>query len=188
MFPALADEHPSMFPAGRFTLEAFRWARSTLSSRCFSEDVLKNFLTPGGGAAAARARTTLTPEESALLRPDCPAVLCPLLDLTNHDPNTVVQVGVCDEHYLGVAVAAPTLSGGEILNNYGNCKNNLQLLLGHGFCVRGNPVDCLPLRLGVPATDSQERHQLIHKIGLKVDEVHDLSMTTPLPPRLLAVG
>mmetsp|Transcript_79225 Transcript_79225/g.222269 ORF Transcript_79225/g.222269 Transcript_79225/m.222269 type:complete len:525 (-) Transcript_79225:114-1688(-) len=187
LFPALSRELPEVFPAERFTFEAFRWARSALASRSFSPAAL-------GEPPPACAR--LSEQESSRLRNDCPAFQCPLLDFTNHDPGTVVSVGLkplpagtdgASERHLMLSVKGGVSAGSEILNNYGDCRSNFQLLLGYGFCVPGNAADAVPVRLGAPPNLPALRRGALRRAGLALDEGHALTRAEPLPPRMLAV-
>lgn len=195
LFPALSQELPSWFPAERYTFEAFRWARSSLSSRSFSDTVLENVLCDGSPAGAhdgtRAACTQLSPGEHARLVLDCPAILCPLLDLTNHDPGAAVRVGLiprAQRTHVGISVQACVAAGCEVLNNYGNGHTNLQFLLGHGFCIPHNLEDTFPLRLGASRAvkGSAVKQRALQKCGVQLDELHQLSRQQPLPPRLLA--
>ena len=83
LFPALSQELPNVFPAQRYTFQAFLWARSSLSSRCFSNQQLATWLQSDSDELPALHET-----EGRGLVNDCPAALCPLLDMTNHNPET----------------------------------------------------------------------------------------------------
>lgn len=194
LFPALSQEQPSLFPSERFTFEAFRWARSSLSSRSFAEEGLEKLLAGGSSEGVRPADSRLTEAERARIAQDCPAVVCPLLDFTNHDPGTRVRVGLLAAEgqrppRLALAVEGGVAAGAEVLNNYGNSRTNLQFLLGYGFCVAQNPADTVPLRLGAsPALRaSAVKQRALQRTGLKLEELHELSRREPLPPRLLAL-
>lgn len=178
LFPALSEELPETFPRERYGFDAFLWARSSLSSRSFAEVAL-----------GSRVDKPLTSEERSRLRQDCPAFMCPLLDFTNHDASLEVRVGLAPRgEGLEVALSAGRdfSASGEVLNNYGGCRTNLQLLLGYGFCVEGNPADSLPLRLGAPPLSSRLRAAL-RESGLSFEEVHEATRAEPLPRRMLAL-
>lgn len=198
LFPALSDELPGVFPSARFTIDAFRWARSALSSRSFSLAALETLLPVAGGNVSAVAvpdSFKLTPQEESRLRPDCPAMLCPLLDFTNHCADTTVHVGLAEAGggrppmHLGLRVVGGVPAGAEVPNNYGACRSNLQLLLGYGFALPGNAADTLPLKLGAsPAVSaSTVKQQALERAGLQPEQVHELSLSKPLPAALLAL-
>ena len=180
LFPELSNERPKDFPSELYSFSAFRWARSSLASRCFLEKEL-TFLDPN----------SLSPSEREQLISDCPGILCPLLDTANHCGTVELQLRRCELKtvHLGVSQSSAVDEGEEYFINYGNHRTNLQLLLGHGFCIAQNPKDTVPLKLGaLPALDaSKAKQDALRLASLKVDEVHDLSMTDLLPARLLAL-
>eukprot|EP00438_Fugacium_kawagutii_P028669 Skav214047 [mRNA] locus=scaffold2017:330466:335429:+ [translate_table: standard] len=146
LFPALSQELPEMFPGEHYTFSAFIWARSSLASRCFAETHLNDFLQPCGDIVPEEATKSLrlSSEDAERLTLDCPGILCPLLDTGNHDPSVTIDVGLCraaDGFHLGLARKTAVAAGKEYFINYGNHRSNLQLLLGHGFCVPENPQD-----------------------------------------------
>eukprot|EP00927_Polykrikos_kofoidii_P080108 TRINITY_DN76992_c0_g1_i1.p1 TRINITY_DN76992_c0_g1~~TRINITY_DN76992_c0_g1_i1.p1 ORF type:complete len:505 (+),score=72.50 TRINITY_DN76992_c0_g1_i1:108-1622(+) len=198
-FPALTLENPELFPAKRFTLDAFRWARSALSSRCLSDTAFKASLSgpsiSSGGESNGDeiGHVQLTAVESARLVHDCEAFLCPVLDMTNHNHSTFVKMGlfVSDgSKHVGLHVEGGVAQGAEVFNNYGKCRTNLQFLLGYGFCMPENSADTVPLQLGVGmasgAPEGSVKRQALELSGLRLEEVHDLSRSQPLPPRILA--
>ncbi|CAK8988901.1 Actin-histidine N-methyltransferase (Endothelial differentiation inhibitory protein D10) (Protein-L-histidine N-tele-methyltransferase) (SET domain-containing protein 3) [Durusdinium trenchii] len=211
LFPALSQEQPEIFPKERFTWKAFCWARSSLSSRCFALEHLEKFMSQSEQKehqASAELNSQLEPNEARIvecvqpnlylspheqerLALDFPGVLCPLLDTANHDPSVLVDVGLCNskgELHLGVSQRSAVDAGQEYFINYGNHRSNLQLLLGHGFCVPENPQDTLPLKLGQqPTVHESKIRQEAHKMaGLDLDQVFELSVKTPMPEPLLA--
>lgn len=191
IFPALSQELPEMFPEERYSFASFTWARSALASRCFAETHLEKFL--GGGEVVPEETMNyvrLTANEAARLSHDCNAVLCPLLDTGNHDPNVTIHVGLrSDKNGFQLALARDSgvNKGQEYFINYGNHRSNLQLLLGHGFCLPDNPQDTLPLKLGKTAGESPEQELARKLSGLVEGEVVDLSRADLLPERLLAL-
>ena len=88
LFPALSQELPAFFPVERYTFQAFLWARSSLSSRCFSMQQLRSWLEPDGQEPRTPPNVDPAAHEAERLADDCPAALCPLLDMTNHNPET----------------------------------------------------------------------------------------------------
>ena len=65
----------------------------------------------------------LTANEAARLSHDCSAVLCPLLDTGNHDPNVTIHVGLrSDKNGFQLALARDSgvNKGQEYFINYGN--------------------------------------------------------------------
>lgn len=180
LFPELSNELPQDFPPELYSFSAFRWARSSLASRCFLETELTflDHLDPNSFS------------EEQLIS-DCPGVLCPLLDTANHCGTVELQLRRCELKtvHLGVSQSSAVDEGQEYFINYGNHRTNLQLLLGHGFCIAQNPKDTVPLKLGaLPALEaSKAKQDALRLASLKVDEVHELSMTDLLPARLLAL-
>lgn len=153
----LRQELPEEFPAKQYTFDAFTWARSSLASRCFAESHLENFLSGqmSQEIASAVKMLRLSPEEAERLSLDCSGMLCPLLDTGNHDPAVDLDVGLCMSRkgiHLGLARKSVVAAGQEYFINYGNHRSNLQLLLGHGFCLRDNPNDTMPMKLGTLVT------------------------------------
>lgn len=198
LFPALSEENPELFPAEQYTWDAFRWARSALASRCFEETALDTLIAGGhmtSEIANLIAKEKLGTQEESRLMHDCPAIVCPLLDMINHDPGATMHVGVvqCEDQTVckvGLMITEPVvLAGAEVLGNYGNCRSNGQFLLGHGFCVHRNGSDTLPLRLGAsPALSANPiRQHALRLSGLCIDEVHGISSEGTLPRRLIAL-
>eukprot|EP00439_Symbiodinium_sp_Y106_P057382 s3182_g8.t1 len=186
LFPALSQELPNVFPAQRYTFQAFLWARSSLSSRCFSNQQLATWLQSDSDELPALHET-----EGRGLVNDCPAALCPLLDMTNHNPDVEVHVGLvrfAGGIHLGISATSPVAAGCEFFNNYGSCRTNLQLLLAHGFAVPRNRSDTLPVKI---RSDDSTRPELQRKAlelaGLNAAEVHELSVSDLLPTKLLAL-
>ncbi|CAE7662393.1 set10, partial [Symbiodinium pilosum] len=191
IFPALSLKLPSAFPAERYTFRAFLWARSSLSSRCFSMQQLRAWLDASSGGGESLPNVDPAPGDAERLADDCPAVLCPLLDMTNHDPETRVHVGLVhrgDAIHLGISCATPVAAGAEFFNNYGSSRTNLQLLLAHGFCVPNNKADTLPIKI---LSDDSKRpalqRQALELCGLQPGEVHELTASDLLPARMLAL-
>ncbi|CAE7353072.1 SETD3 [Symbiodinium sp. KB8] len=188
LFPALSQQLPSVFPAERYTFQAFLWARSSLSSRCFSNKQLSTWLHSDGHELPELP--ALETEEKSLVN-DCPAALCPLLDITNHNPDVEVHVGLVRSAgtiHLGISATSAVATGCEFFNNYGSCRTNLQLLLAHGFAVPKNSADTLPVKI---RSDDSTRPELQRKAlelaGLNTAEVHELSLSDLLPVKLLAL-
>eukprot|EP00435_Cladocopium_sp_Y103_P037154 s2498_g9.t2 len=173
IFPALSQELPEIFPEERYTFASFIWARSALASRCFAETHLKQFL---GDHMEVEAMNylRLTADEEARLTLDCPGVLCPLLDTGNHDPKVTIDLGLRNSEKNGLQLA--------LARDSGNHRSNLQLLLGHGFCLPENPQDTVPLKLGKAAAESQEQEMARKLAGLVENEDRSLRVLLESAP------
>lgn len=197
-FPIISQIHPSIFPPNLFTFQNFLWARSCLTSRCFHEDSLRQqcaSLLKATVKDSTLLKTTVkdstilktTVKDSNILQ-DCPAVLFPVLDLTNHDTTAVVRVGmVTSTTNVGISCVSRNIKvDEEIPNNYGS-RSNYILLLSFGFCMLDNSADNVPMRMGVrPGSLSNYKKKILDICNLDVTELHYISLDNLMPTRLLA--
>ncbi|CAI7604500.1 unnamed protein product [Penicillium bialowiezense] len=140
---------------GAFTWELYMWAATIITSRAFSPKVL---------SGAVEADDLWEDRTSALL---------PLIDLPNHRPMAKVEWRAGEED-IGLIVLEDLAPGHEISNNYGP-RNNEQLLVNYGFCLKNNPTDYRIVHLGVkpdsPLGQAKARQlELFPELAKNVDD------------------
>ncbi|KAJ2812436.1 hypothetical protein H4S07_001402 [Coemansia furcata] len=161
---ALALVPESVIPRDVLTFENYLWAMTVLSSRSFSKDLMESSL------------CDLTADSD---------VLMPLLDMTNHYPQTIVTWTICDDG-IGFSNAGVIEPGQHIVNDYGE-KSNEELMLGYGFCVPQNPISCFHIKLNYsqdPLVEAKER--LLAAAGLEKPHDHYIR-ASGLPRDLMPV-
>jgi len=121
LFPALCEACPDQFPQELCTETAWIRAHSLYTSRAF-------------------------PYRPEAQSPD--GVLLPLLDRLNHDSVkcNVEWCGVGLEEARGARTTQAVAAGEELFYSYG-CKGNVELVLGYGFAVWGNPHEVARVRI-----------------------------------------
>lgn len=123
LFPKLCKDFPEMFP--KASCSEFSWfrAHSIYTSRALP----------------------YSPE-----RPQPDEVLLPIVDRLNHDSNAdfvnVQWRGVGLESGRGAVTLRETKAGEELILSYG-CKGNVELAIGYGFAVWGNPHEVARIRI-----------------------------------------
>lgn len=106
-----------------FTEEEYIWASTIFTSRSFPASLIY-------------------PDEDKLL-----SMLIPFVDFLNHKPYTLINWDAHDGKNFRLVAGETVAEGQEAFNNYG-AKGNEELLLGYGFCIKNNPFDTVPLKLG----------------------------------------
>lgn len=94
------------------------------------------------------------------------AMLLPVVDLLNHNPQAKVNWDVSDGFFRFKSESIQP--GKEIFNNYG-LKGNEELLLAYGFCIEGNPRDSVALKIKMP----EEKLKEIEDQGIKLPTIDD---------------
>lgn len=131
---------------------AYLWAAMIFKSRSFPSYLLKECGAPV--------------HELDLLQEDV-AMLIPMVDLLNHNPQAQVTWGGEDGSFV-LATSEPYASGDQVYNNYGQ-KGNEELLLAHGFCLENNAADTVALKIKVPAELLPE----LEKNGVQLPSISD---------------
>ncbi|GAX85353.1 hypothetical protein CEUSTIGMA_g12770.t1, partial [Chlamydomonas eustigma] len=136
-----------------FTVEAARWARSTVWSRSFTVHRLE-------GCMAAAEPSPYSCSSTALLHQDPAVALIPVLDMIDHSPDVEVvwhtgPEGRDDFHFCPVT---PFSKGAVLKNNYGN-KTNDEFILAYGFTIHDNPADYFQVSI------AQSRWPVTHTSG-----------------------
>ncbi|KAJ2906983.1 hypothetical protein GGI21_003973, partial [Coemansia aciculifera] len=127
----------SVIPRDVLTYENFLWAITMFASRSYSKDLM-----------------VFSPCD---LINKC-EVLLPLLDMTNHHPETRVDWMV-DFGKITFPIDAVIEPGEQIFNNYGP-KSNEELMMGYGFCMEPNPFSHFHIKLNYsqdPLFEAKER-------------------------------
>ncbi|EMG49290.1 RKM1 Ribosomal lysine N-methyltransferase 1 [Candida maltosa Xu316] len=94
------------------------------------------------------------------------AMLLPVVDLLNHNPQAKVNWDVSDGFFKFKSESI--VPGNEIFNNYG-LKGNEELLLAYGFCIENNPRDSVALKIKLP----EEKIKEIENYGVKLPSIED---------------
>jgi len=137
----LTEADASAFPPDIFTFHELLWAHATITSRSLPAALLGSEV-----------------EQSDCDAIDC--VLCPLLDMFNHEFNSHLEwlgVGETSDESVEFRVPqnAPGIKAGtEIWMSYG-CQTNEQLLMNYGFCTLANNFDAVELLLRASGPSQQ---------------------------------
>lgn len=92
-------------------------------------------------------------------RKDFP-VLVPIMDCLNHNPDAKVDWTFEPGRFV-LSLHEGVSNGKEVFNNYGP-KSNSELLMGYGFCIEGNPYDCVFETLKSPPRELHKLLRVIH--------------------------
>jgi len=130
LFPALCSAFPHIFPEEKCSEADWMRAHSVYTSRAF-------------------------PEHPSASSHD--GVLVPLLDRMNHDSVkcNVKWCGVGLDEACGARTTRAVLAGEELFYSYGR-KGNVELVLGYGFAVWGNPHELARICMDLEACLSEE--------------------------------
>ncbi|KAK2768431.1 hypothetical protein FQN54_000286 [Arachnomyces sp. PD_36] len=151
-----------------YTWDLFLWAFTILTSRGFSSKVLKE--------SFAASRWDWGDKQFS--------VLLPVVDLLNHRPLSKVE-WQAGRDAVRLSIFEDLQPGQEVDNNYGP-KNNEQLMMGYGFCFRGNICDYRTVTLrappGSPLSEAKADHreQFPDSELLKEDKYYVLNVFYPL--------
>ncbi|OQS02253.1 hypothetical protein THRCLA_05354 [Thraustotheca clavata] len=159
--------YPALFPSENVSIADFKWAHSVLSSRAVA----------------------ITKDGEYL------QVLCPALDLLNHDVNLHVpleEVIVYNEDAQSLRYQAhdTCVPGMPLTISYGP-YSNAKLLCSYGFVVPGNPNCGIDFWLDIPRSDRYFRLKkaLLDSNALTASQTYDFEGTllgTSISERLLA--
>jgi len=166
---ALQESDPEAFPASRFGLDAWLWARSCYVSRAFRRQAFPTELLEAGGGSD---------------------FLCPVLDALNHRPAAEVEwrFGESSAAFVLPLSAAPYEAGDEVFNLYGPGLGNDRLLPEYGFALAGNPHDTVrEVAFLLPGTEAHGRFQQLSAVaeaeGLEA-ELEGATVRVQLPQEL----
>ncbi|KAF2220811.1 hypothetical protein BDZ85DRAFT_20038 [Elsinoe ampelina] len=147
----------------QYTWTLCKWAATVFNSRSLSSRAVtpqdSKYWTAYKQGPRGRQTVLLDFSRVSQTRKDFP-VLVPIMDCLNHNPDAKVDWAFEPGRFI-LSLHEGASNDSEIFNNYGP-KSNSELLMGYGFCIEGNPHDCVFETLKPPPRELQKLIRAVH--------------------------